>query len=500
MALFKKKQIPPKANVNRQHQLRSDFLAMTAQFASHQYVSITQTIGTPPDRYVVLYKVDGLHQTGKSIESKQEHSVEISLPSAYPLDAPVCKSISPVYHPNFSRDIIDVAGFWKKSPSLTALVVHIGNMIIFKEYSTENAINAEAAKWTMRNKEILPLSTVTLELKTIWPDLPKNLQASLPQEKSPLPKPPDNVPPDVYGDDTKAVDQELLLFPKQDIESIVITSPPQEMQKQSTKAKEGENAQLTVEGIVIVESPSTSGETGKLQSVEKAKLDERVAPQVIVESESIQKKPRSQMVLFKFMYCPYCGSKNNKTANFCMNCGSRIKAAKSRNIKQVFSIAAMIVVPMAILLGGFSAVILHAINHIDNASGPVKPVEKTERPSPKNQDSTHASIPPQAIPPQASTQISQTTVTQKLLQKPKALSQPMEFSSRKALSEEQTTKKISELLQNARLYMNIGSYDDAVKRYKEVLKLSPTNFEASMGLDSAEEAREKAPAHSSYEE
>jgi cytochrome c-type biogenesis protein CcmH/NrfG len=61
------------------------------------------------------------------------------------------------------------------------------------------------------------------------------------------------------------------------------------------------------------------------------------------------------------------------------------------------------------------------------------------------------------------------------------------------LTEQQKSEKIANLLQNARLYMNIGSFDDAIKRYREVLKLNPNNFEASMGLDSAQEARDKTP-------
>ncbi len=518
--LFKKKHPAAKINVNRPEQLRSDSLAMTAQFASHPFISVSETSGTPPDKYILVYKLDGLHQTGKSIESKQEHSIEISLPPAYPLEMPLCKSLSPVYHPNFSQDSIDINGFWKKSPSLVALVVHIGNMIVFNEYDTENPINAEAAKWAMRNKNILPLSPTTIELKIIWPDLPKEQQPMEPTSEIKLEIPNQ----DIHGSDTKAVDQELISSQKQVMENIVIldtntdessqVSPDLAISGSNTKENKSlhvtlpdetvtpsvalppkrpqkKNSHQTADTIVIIESPVVHDEKRIFQPVEKAMLDAPVIPKIISETEHTQKKSPSQMVLFKFLYCPYCGSKNNKDANFCMNCGSRLKTVKRKNLRQILSIIAMITVPLTILLGGFTAVILHAINHKDlNASSkPFKSLADGRKTDSLTSPKMSGTMP----------QTTPSTIEQKMLQKAKVQSKPIIFSSPKSMTEEEKTKKIAELLQNARLYMNIGSYDDAIKRYNEVLKISPTNFEASMGIDSAQEAREKAPTHSSFE-
>jgi hypothetical protein len=198
-----------------------------------------------------------------------------------------------------------------------------------------------------------------------------------------------------------------------------------------------------------------------------------------------QKTAASQMVLFEFFYCPYCGNKNNKDANFCMNCGSRLKPMKKKNTVRTLFIISMIVVPVAILLIGSAIVIMHAV-HQAPKTGISAPIVS---PPPLPEQEKPALPPPEPVAPVPEKKPAEKTITpagvaQKMLQ-------PKTGTAR--LSEQQKNDKVADLLHTAKLYLSIGSYDDAIKRYREVLKLNPTNFEASVGLDSAQEARDKAP-------
>jgi predicted RNA-binding Zn-ribbon protein involved in translation (DUF1610 family) len=151
-------------------------------FKTHLYITIHKFFGTPPDKYHILYHLDGLQQTGKTIEAKNEHLIEISFPAKYPVEAPICKRVSPVFHPNISTDRISVDDFWTDKTKLEDLIVHIGEMISFQTYNTENAINSEAGKWAIRNSSMLPLSSV--DLTYVIPDT-----AVITIEKDDIPEP-----------------------------------------------------------------------------------------------------------------------------------------------------------------------------------------------------------------------------------------------------------------------------------------------------------------------
>jgi cytochrome c-type biogenesis protein CcmH/NrfG len=56
-------------------------------------------------------------------------------------------------------------------------------------------------------------------------------------------------------------------------------------------------------------------------------------------------------------------------------------------------------------------------------------------------------------------------------------------------SEQQKPDKINNSLKLAKLYMGIGSYDDAIAQYLDVLMLDPANQEARDGLVKARETK-----------
>jgi ubiquitin-protein ligase len=101
-------------------------------------------------------------QNGTSIEARNEHVMEITIPRSYPGEPPTARMITSLFHPNVSKDRIDLTGIWTCETTLSDCIVRIGELITYKRYSTDNPLNSEAAQWALRNKTLLPLSNVDL--------------------------------------------------------------------------------------------------------------------------------------------------------------------------------------------------------------------------------------------------------------------------------------------------------------------------------------------------
>ena len=360
--MFGRKSKSAQPKVNRADQLQSDFAALTAMFTGHPFISIKETFGVPAEKYRIIYKIEGLQQTGKAIEAKNEHIVEILLPPGYPESPPYCKSVSPIFHPNFDADIIDIKEQWSQGLPLTDLVVRIGEMIAFQKYSTSQAVNTEAGKWVDRNSSILPLSTVDL------------------RRVQPHSRAPDPAPVEIRVESSAVQDKKSEKLVSDDIfvNQIVIndldadaeeTPEPEDARKTEGFVVSADTDQLTKDQVFDAVQdqekadvpapedvrPQQSGKAITMTTADSSRAPDRVqdtAPQspesttatapAAPENPSLQKPAVSPMILFQFFYCPYCGNKNNKDANFCMNCGARIKPMKKRNLARVMSVIAMI--------------------------------------------------------------------------------------------------------------------------------------------------------------
>jgi hypothetical protein len=149
-----------KDNERRLQRLLSEHDLLKKFINTHLFIHIKEAFGFPPEKYHLVYRVDGLLQAGKSVESKSEHIVEILLPDDYPDAPPVCSMLSRIFHPNISGDRIDIKEQWTPETTLADIVIKIGQMIVFQRYSIKATLNKEAAQWAVQNKKLLPLSTV----------------------------------------------------------------------------------------------------------------------------------------------------------------------------------------------------------------------------------------------------------------------------------------------------------------------------------------------------
>ena len=148
----------------RDRRLRADHGMVSALFADHPFIQVKEAIGDPPERYRIEYRVRGLVMRGADVVEKETHLVEIFLTLAYPRQAPQCRMLTPVFHPNIAPHAICIGDHWSAGESLAAVIVRIGEMITFQSYNTKSPLNGLAARWAEENLSRLPIQKIDLSI------------------------------------------------------------------------------------------------------------------------------------------------------------------------------------------------------------------------------------------------------------------------------------------------------------------------------------------------
>ena len=167
----------------RLRRLQADYDRLQARCDSSPYLLIQSTKGDPPERYEIAFAVKGLCLDSKNqIVEATDHVAEIVLTSGYPRQAPQCKMLTPIFHPNIDAASICIGDHWAASESLDDLVVRIAEIITFQSYNTKSPLNGEAARWADQNESLLPIDPVDL-----WPADERSHMAEpgLPEERTP---------------------------------------------------------------------------------------------------------------------------------------------------------------------------------------------------------------------------------------------------------------------------------------------------------------------------
>ena len=146
----------------RLKRLAADYENILRAFGDHPQIRILEMEGDPPERYKVEFQLKGLViQDGKVIP-KLTHLAEVYLPLSYPRQAPQCRMLSPIYHPNIAPHAICIGDHWSAGESLATLIARIGEIITFQSYNVKSPLNGEAARWAEQNVARLPLQKIDL--------------------------------------------------------------------------------------------------------------------------------------------------------------------------------------------------------------------------------------------------------------------------------------------------------------------------------------------------
>jgi ubiquitin-protein ligase len=142
----------------RLKRLTADYNKILETFPRSGKIQVKQTNGNPPEKYQIEYLVTSLVlRPDGSVQTKSPHLVEIYLTRSYPKQAPQCRMLSPVFHPNIAPHAICIGDHWAAGESLSHLIVRIAEMLSFQSYNLKSPLNGDAARWVDKNRAKLPI-------------------------------------------------------------------------------------------------------------------------------------------------------------------------------------------------------------------------------------------------------------------------------------------------------------------------------------------------------
>lgn len=147
----------------RMRRLVSDWEQIRKDFAGHKNIIVNPIGNEPYEKYNVTYFVNGIYLLADGrIETLARHEVEITLHADYPRYKPICKILTPIWHPNFRDGQICIGDIWGAGESLSDIIINIGDMIQYKSWNSYSPLSADAAQWAMENKHLFPVGNINL--------------------------------------------------------------------------------------------------------------------------------------------------------------------------------------------------------------------------------------------------------------------------------------------------------------------------------------------------
>ncbi len=141
----------------RARRLQADFEKVEEVLLHHPAIAIRTVTGSPPDRYQIVYSLRSLVEgvDGK-ISERTEHVAEFYLTLGFPRQAPQCRMLTPVFHPNIAPHAVCIGDHWAAGESLLQLIVRVGEMLAYQSYNIKSPLNGAAARWAEENLGQLP--------------------------------------------------------------------------------------------------------------------------------------------------------------------------------------------------------------------------------------------------------------------------------------------------------------------------------------------------------
>ncbi len=123
--------------------------------------------GDPPDRYRFRYRCKTLAPPEKRGSPRiiQSSVYDIYLHRDYPQKPPMAIWRTPIFHPNIlppERGGTVCFGGWSPGETLADLVLRIGEMIQYKNYDLDDALNLQAVKWVRKHRGQFPIDDSNL--------------------------------------------------------------------------------------------------------------------------------------------------------------------------------------------------------------------------------------------------------------------------------------------------------------------------------------------------
>jgi ubiquitin-protein ligase len=141
----------------RLKRLQSDYEAVKRLARLHPRIEVEGVSGNPPDRYRLKLTVRSLREKAGTVIVAKHHRLEVTLPHGYPRDAPLCRMLTPVFHPNIAPHAVCIGDHWSAAESLDSMIQRVGEMLAFQSYNVKSPLNGRAAQYVEQNPERIPL-------------------------------------------------------------------------------------------------------------------------------------------------------------------------------------------------------------------------------------------------------------------------------------------------------------------------------------------------------
>jgi hypothetical protein len=141
----------------RLRRLKADHEALRRLANLHPRIVIEGVFGNPPERYRLRLRVKSLRELGDTIETVTEHRLELTMPRGYPRDAPLCRMLTPVFHPNIAPHAVCVGDNWTAGEPIDLLVQRVGEILAYQSYNIKSPLNGRAAQWVDEHRDRLPI-------------------------------------------------------------------------------------------------------------------------------------------------------------------------------------------------------------------------------------------------------------------------------------------------------------------------------------------------------
>lgn len=145
----------------RERRLKSDWHSMKTLEHDSPFIQIINW-NNPPEKYLVRFSCRSLIWLKESNQPSysNRHELQIYLHRDYPRTPPQLIWTTNIFHPNIlppEQNGGVCIGSWSPSETLAQLCLRIAEMLQYKNYSIEDALNKKAADWAEKNIRSFPV-------------------------------------------------------------------------------------------------------------------------------------------------------------------------------------------------------------------------------------------------------------------------------------------------------------------------------------------------------
>jgi ubiquitin-protein ligase len=139
--------------------MENEWRRLQRAFAYHPHVTLTPMTGDPPASYQVDFRLTTVivNPRTNQLEYVANATVHVTLPPGFPNQAPTVKPMTAIFHPNVSYEGVYLENLWHPNETLLGLIRKIGDVLAYRSYDPDYAVNPAAMEWLTVNHAILPI-------------------------------------------------------------------------------------------------------------------------------------------------------------------------------------------------------------------------------------------------------------------------------------------------------------------------------------------------------